>query len=114
MLRWSIAGIMSYDQPSSATASIVQGCGSHESHLSPVTFNIDGQPIGDNAASLSTMIGRSVKNNIPPSFDKWSNVPDVMKKKVWDIVINKYEIPVDNKDWVLMKQMSVGGIGSQN
>ena len=55
-------------------------------HVSPVTFNIDGQPIGDNAASLSTMIGRSVKNNILPSFDKWSNMPDVMKEKVWDIV----------------------------
>ncbi|XXG63868.1 hypothetical protein AAC387_Pa05g1963 [Persea americana] len=79
-------GIMSYDQPSSATASIVQGCGSCESHVSPVTFNIDGQPISDNVASLSTMIGRSMKNNIPPSFDKWSNVPNVMKEKMWDIV----------------------------
>ncbi|XXG41595.1 hypothetical protein AAC387_Pa01g2032 [Persea americana] len=92
MLRWS--SIMSYDQPSSATAPIVQGCGSRESHISPVTFNIDGQPVGDNAASLSTMIGRSVKNNIPPSFDKWANVPDVMKEKVWDIVTSKYEIPM--------------------
>ncbi|XXG63867.1 hypothetical protein AAC387_Pa05g1963 [Persea americana] len=44
-------GIMSYDQPSSATASIVQGCGSCESHVSPVTFNIDGQPISDNVAT---------------------------------------------------------------
>ena len=44
-------------------------------HVFPVTFNSDGQPFGDNAASLSTMIGWSVKNNIQPSFDKWSNVP---------------------------------------
>ena len=49
-------------------------------------FNIDGQLMGDNVANLYTMIGLSVKNNILPSFDKWSNVPDVMKEKVWDIV----------------------------
>lgn len=51
-----------------------------------VTVTPNGQIIGENAAKLSTTVGRVVKTHMSPTYGRWTEVPDELKERVWCIV----------------------------
>ncbi|WOK98814.1 hypothetical protein Cni_G07526 [Canna indica] len=56
-------------------------------------FNQYGQPIGVNASKFSSFLGNHVRNDgdIPISFEKWEDVPDEQKQKIYMRVLEKFE-----------------------
>lgn len=48
-----------------------------------INFGENGQPIGQEAAQLSSLIGRLVKTYVPPVYVVWTDVPSELKEKIW-------------------------------
>lgn len=50
-----------------------------------IQFNAEGQPIGENARSFSTLCGIVVRSpgNAPLQVKKWAEIPEQAKEKMW-------------------------------
>ena len=49
----------------------------------PITFGKNGQPIEQEAAQLSSLIGRLLKTYVPHIYVVWMDVPSEIKEKIW-------------------------------
>ncbi|XXG63713.1 hypothetical protein AAC387_Pa05g1836 [Persea americana] len=92
----SFAGSMADDglsgHCSSVPASTPSVCNSRDSVLIPITFGENGQPIGQEAAQLSSLIGRLVKTYVPIVYVVWTDVPNETTEKIWKEVSGTYTI----------------------
>eukprot|EP00268_Persea_americana_P035768 TRINITY_DN3525_c0_g1_i1.p1 TRINITY_DN3525_c0_g1~~TRINITY_DN3525_c0_g1_i1.p1 ORF type:complete len:265 (-),score=29.74 TRINITY_DN3525_c0_g1_i1:536-1330(-) len=53
---------------------------------------IPATPIGQEAAQLSSLIGRLVKTYVPPIYAAWTDVPSELKEQIWKEVSGTYTI----------------------
>lgn len=75
-----------------------------------IKCNEFGQPIGpktaekDTVGQFSQFLGTIARNydNAPLTYNSWHKVPEKEKDKMWEYVLEKYIVPDDTKDWVLM------------
>eukprot|EP00268_Persea_americana_P015615 TRINITY_DN17290_c0_g1_i6.p1 TRINITY_DN17290_c0_g1~~TRINITY_DN17290_c0_g1_i6.p1 ORF type:complete len:323 (+),score=40.58 TRINITY_DN17290_c0_g1_i6:508-1476(+) len=98
---------MSQDQStahsSAASASTPSGCSSRESVPKSITFGEHDQPIGPDAAQLSSLIGNLVRTYVSPIYEAWTNVPNEIKEQIWLGVISTYNINEIHKIFVMKK-----------
>ena len=48
-----------------------------------ITFGEHDQPIGPDAAQLSSLIGNLVRTYVSPIYEAWTNVPNEIKEQIW-------------------------------
>lgn len=54
-----------------------------------VVYNDRGKPIGDGKKDLASYAGMLAKSRIPITYKDWHEVPNTMKKNLWnDIQVN--------------------------
>ncbi|XXG82888.1 hypothetical protein AAC387_Pa10g0766 [Persea americana] len=68
-----------------------------------ITFGEHDQPIGPDAAQLSSLIGNLVRTYVSPIYEAWTNVPNEIKEQIWLGVINTYNINEIHKIFVMKK-----------
>ncbi|RWR85176.1 bromodomain-containing protein 4-like protein isoform X3 [Cinnamomum micranthum f. kanehirae] len=68
-----------------------------------VQFNTEGQPIGENARSFSTLCGIVVRapGNAPLQVTKWADVSEQAKEKMWRHIQETAVVDEERKKWVL-------------
>ncbi|XXG73182.1 hypothetical protein AAC387_Pa07g2142 [Persea americana] len=81
---------------SSVPSSTPSGCNSRNRVLIPITFGENGQPIGQEATQLSSLIGRLAKTYVPPIYAAWTDVPSELKEQIWKEVSGTYTIEISS------------------
>ncbi|KAM3714771.1 hypothetical protein ACJW31_01G359000 [Castanea mollissima] len=68
-----------------------------------VSINRFGQPIGREAAKLSSFMGTIARNGYiaPLTYVSWRAVPDAAKEDMWLIVQSRFNIDPKGKSWVM-------------
>ncbi|KAF5189210.1 hypothetical protein FRX31_021204 [Thalictrum thalictroides] len=69
-----------------------------------IQFNDDGQPIGSGSAQFATLIGKATTTHCSPTYSDWPSVPDdPVKMKIWDVVLESYDLEPRRRACVLQK-----------
>ncbi|GMY13751.1 transcription factor gte1 [Fagus crenata] len=79
-----------------------------DGELIDVSINKFGQPIGPEAAKLSSFMGTIARNGYtaPLAYVSWRAVPDTAKEDMWQLVQSRFNIDPRGKSWV-MKSLAV-------
>ncbi|GMY13755.1 transcription factor gte1 [Fagus crenata] len=79
-----------------------------DGELIDVSINKFGQPIGPEAAKLSSFMGTIARNGYtaPLTYVSWRAVPDSAKEDMWQLVQSRFNIDPRGKSWV-MKSLAV-------
>ncbi|XP_077221565.1 uncharacterized protein LOC143855088 isoform X2 [Tasmannia lanceolata] len=69
----------------------------------PVEFNQIGQPDSENTNPFESFLGNIARTGekCPISYRDWRRVPLDKKEDMWAIVKTKYDVPEDNKPYVI-------------
>lgn len=68
-----------------------------------VILNEYSQPVGKSAIKLTQFLGTIARNghNFPIDIPEWRNMPASKKEEAWKVVLGKFDVPEEGKDWTM-------------
>ncbi|XP_077222072.1 uncharacterized protein LOC143855903 [Tasmannia lanceolata] len=71
----------------------------------PVNLNKFKQVVGKNACKCGKFLGVIAKigSILPINVFSWKNMPESNREDAWSTLLEKFDVPIDGKDWVMIQ-----------
>ncbi|KAM7265398.1 hypothetical protein ACFE04_003081 [Oxalis oulophora] len=76
-----------------------------ESGIVHIDYNKWDNPCAPNGKMYASYLGLITRQNIPVNIRSWPIVDDTLKEKLWQILIEMFDVPIDKK-WAVLRHAS--------